>query len=594
MKPFFGILVLLSACVVAVTGRSPAGEAQTAPGEQQNASMAGQIPEDAPSLHCIGLRWFVQGDANRNASVEVSYRQAGQEQWRKAMPLFRVESEAIEDRRPPAGVTLFAGSIFNLSPDSEYQVRLSLRDPDGGATDKTLSRRTWREPTAPEPKRTLYVAPGSGEGSGTQAAPFRGIAAAAAQMQAGDLFLLAPGVYQGPLELTSDGTAQAPIVWRGPAEGQAVIEGPADGTAIVAKGRKHVFFERLTIRNARQAMAVDGAEFLVIRRCRMTDVDKGISDDAHAHRLFIADNVIEGRIPYPQKHKTEDRGIELSGTGHVICHNRVRCFRDAVDTRAPWPVRDIDIHNNDISDCEDDGIELDFSEQNVRAYNNRLTNCRLGISFQPSCGGPNYAIRNVLYNITSESFKLHLTPTNRDAPDWKLGPHRTSGGVLIHNTVIKKDVAFRVWSDEGPAQYFYARNNLLVGSPAYWCIEITPPMRYADFDYNAYVAEQLRKFARWNEKTYDTLEAFGQDTGLERHGLVLTSFAGVFAESVCLPKDPDVAEPVERNCPVLHDKSPVLDRGQVLPTINEDFRGEGPDLGAYELGAQGPHYGPRP
>ena len=39
--------------------------------------------------------------------------------------------------------------------------------------------------------------------------------------------------------------------------------------------------------------------------------------------------------------------------------------------------------------------------------------------------------------------------------------------------------------------------------------------------------------------------------------------------------------------------SAAIDRGVLLPTINDDFTGRAPDLGAIELGKPVPHYGPR-
>jgi hypothetical protein len=41
-------------------------------------------------------------------------------------------------------------------------------------------------------------------------------------------------------------------------------------------------------------------------------------------------------------------------------------------------------------------------------------------------------------------------------------------------------------------------------------------------------------------------------------------------------------------------RSAAIDAGVALPTIPEGFTGNAPDLGAYELGAPRPHYGPRP
>jgi hypothetical protein len=37
-----------------------------------------------------------------------------------------------------------------------------------------------------------------------------------------------------------------------------------------------------------------------------------------------------------------------------------------------------------------------------------------------------------------------------------------------------------------------------------------------------------------------------------------------------------------------------VDAGEVIPNINDGFRGTAPDLGAYEAGEELPHYGPRP
>ena len=40
--------------------------------------------------------------------------------------------------------------------------------------------------------------------------------------------------------------------------------------------------------------------------------------------------------------------------------------------------------------------------------------------------------------------------------------------------------------------------------------------------------------------------------------------------------------------------SAAVDKGTVLPNVTEGFSGKAPDLGALEVGAAAPHYGPRP
>ena len=39
--------------------------------------------------------------------------------------------------------------------------------------------------------------------------------------------------------------------------------------------------------------------------------------------------------------------------------------------------------------------------------------------------------------------------------------------------------------------------------------------------------------------------------------------------------------------------SAAVDAGIALPSINDDYTGKAPDIGAYELGRPLPHYGPR-
>ena len=76
---------------------------------------------------------MIQGDDNRNAAVAVSYRKKGESQWRQGMPLLRLQNEEIYqgDRLDVVSPNMFAGSILDLEPDTEYEARFVLTDPDG-------------------------------------------------------------------------------------------------------------------------------------------------------------------------------------------------------------------------------------------------------------------------------------------------------------------------------------------------------------------------------------------------------------------------------------------------------------------------------
>jgi len=566
----------------------PAPEPPKPAADPRDVARPVRLLKELSTLHCLGYRWLIDGDANGDATVEVSFRKEGAPEWHRALPLRRIEMEALLKLRPKDADGMFAGSIMFLDPNTAYDVKLELKDPDGPGATERFVHRTWAEPKALPASRTLYVTPGSGGGSGTKGDPLRGLAAAASAVRAGDHVLLGAGTYTPPLSIKRNGTAAAPIVWRAAGDGDVVVKGADKGVGVTAYGKKHHFFEGLTFRDLRYGFHMNGSSDMTVRRCRFENVGTCVFGDGKGQEhIFVADCHMRGPEPWPKpkghKSKAEHRAVELCGEGHVICYNSVHRYRDAIDVRGPHPVRAVDIHNNEIGESTDDGIELDFSDSNTRAFLNRITDVPLGISFQPIHGGPSYAVRNVLYNVGHESFKLHVTRPAK----------HTSGGVILHNTIIKDGPPFRVWSNEGPAHYFVIKNNLFVSSQSGKCVDITIHMKDADLDYNAYVsgATPFSRFGYWEKKKYATFEDFVKGSGQEAHGVSAAGWDGVFAREIEKPKRDGDYEPVDaRPAP----GSPVVDKAQPLPGINDGYAGAAPDIGAYELGDELPRYGPRP
>jgi len=62
-------------------------------------------------------------DANQNATASLEYRITGGGSYRVGLPLSRVAADR------------FVGSLFFLAPDTGYDVRVRLSDPDGGPLD---------------------------------------------------------------------------------------------------------------------------------------------------------------------------------------------------------------------------------------------------------------------------------------------------------------------------------------------------------------------------------------------------------------------------------------------------------------------------
>src|SRR5580658_8077581 len=144
-------------------------------------TVPGEFVTEPPTLVSLGFEWKISGDDNRNARVDVTYRKAGEQQWRKALPLLRLQHESITGGAPRDGggtyysytaPNMFAGSILNLEPGTEYECHFILKDPDGvkGKTDKTVSVRTRKEPQPAEGGRIYHVYPFDFKGTRQQPA----------------------------------------------------------------------------------------------------------------------------------------------------------------------------------------------------------------------------------------------------------------------------------------------------------------------------------------------------------------------------------------------------------------------------------------
>jgi hypothetical protein len=540
----------------------------------QNSTIPGEISTPYPTVINLAVDWKIQGDDNLNGVVTVKYRRAGETAWRAAMPLRRVPAGSSRTTRPVfKWENRHSGSIFDLRPDTEYEISLSLSDPDGGAAEKVVRARTRPVPRDPARARRRKGTP-------------QDLAAIAESAQPGDVILLAPGKY-GHFTVPRDGTAQNPIVFRS-SDGAAEFEG------INLRGRKHVHLE-----GVRSQGSIDllGGEWLVVRRCNVK-AKYGIiaSNPPGTANAYIADNTVIGFEPWERTRMgaepppgfagNEGEGIQLTGSGNVICHNRVRGYRDCIsfmeDTRAGQQLCN-DVYNNDISVGNDDAIEADFAMGNCRILRNRITNCFMGLSSQPGLGGPTYFIRNVMYNITNSPFKL---------------ARYSSGDVILHNTCVKVGDGFvaphQGWS------HALLRNNLCIGgtgggvfgryhSGPGRAVSLPGPDATSDFDYDGVGSHGVPFEGIIRGTRFHSIEEMRSQTP-EKHAVQVDM--DVFAAKVPFP-DPAIPEwPI----PDLRIRagSAAADAGVPLPNVNDGYAGKAPDLGAYEVGQSLPVYGPRP
>ena len=268
--------------------------------------------------------------------------------------------------------------------------------------------------------------------------------------------------------------------------------------------------------------------------------------------------------------------MQLTGSGIVVAYNRIRGFKDGMDTFPSRYCSAIDFHNNEVSECMDDGCEMDFSERNTRCYNNRFTNVFQGISEQPIFGGPTYIFRNALYNVRVEPFKLHHNGSPQHGVDWA-----PSGALIFHNTVVKKDDPWILWAG-APVYNCVTRNNLFVGNGRR-AVDMEALMVECDFDYDGFGGGPWPVFMKWNKVWYKDLEEIKAKAPVEKHA-VFVDAPTTFATGIDRPADVLKTFDFTKNDLRLKDGTAAIDAGEVLPNINDGFKGKAPDLGAYELG----------
>jgi len=554
-----------------------------AAGEELAAQPAAVVMEPATQT-AVGLRWPVVGDSNGDARIAVAYRRPGETAWVPAHELFRSHPEHVSPDNRVSGGWLFAGSIVGLKPAARYEIRLDLSDPDGGSTVRTLLLETRGEPELPVGMRERYVRPlRPGEttgGQGTRADPLRGLATAAHTAEPGDLFMLRPGVYAESDFHPPGGLPNRPIAFRG--SGAAILDGAAAERLLDIRGRSHLWFEGLVFRNATVLVDAGRASDVVLRANHFEVVKFGIraheATYTQSRHIMVSDNHFEGWLAWPPSRPyPEIYAVSLTGVGHVVRFNRIRRVRDGIYNGDDGRLSASDFHNNDIAQCGDDGIETDYSDTNVRVFNNRIVDCLFGVSAQPAHGGPVYLYRNFIYNSRSSPFKLH---------------NHTAGVLIYHNTSVRHGIPFLIQPARETVNDVVTRNNLLVGTsgPA---LMSTGRMRRCDFDNDGY-SWFSGPFAHWNRRGIPSIAAALQGDGpYSRYGAIDMGPRRPFAGPLWPPKEPEQQTDPTKLDPRLASSGRAVDRGVALSGFNDDFTGQAPDLGCCEVGNPLPHYGPR-
>jgi hypothetical protein len=621
-------------------------------------TVIGALIAEPPTLTSLGFEWEIEGDDNRSAQVAVSYRKKGSQKWQPGLPLLRLQRERID--RGPLQYTapnMFAGSLFDLEEDTEYEAHFVLKDADGvqGDGEHTLIVRTRREPQPFAGGNVYHVYP-PGYSGPKQSPAFTGLLDAyytgsshsdnyntfPPRVQPGDTILVHAGLYQdnrflygrggglgtisdGTYFLTQSGTADKPIVIKAAGDGAPIFDGDGAHELFNVMAANYNYFEGLTIRNTDIAFIagrknIAGSRGLTLKRNRLENIGRGVLTDwSGSADYYIADNVFIGRqnaerligtagktwdsLPDFPPRLDSEYAVKVYGSGHVVAYNFIANFHDGVDHATygnpdgtPNPVR------------ERLPVSIDF-------YNNDITNV------DDNCIEADGAVRNIRVmrnRCFNQGHRALSAQPVFGGPAWFIrnlvynapegGALKTSstpaGLVLYHNTLIAPVRWFL-----GASSNLQFRNNLILGlAEAPEILSVDTFTNYSSSDYNGFRPNAGAPFSfQWNSPPFGIAADY---TGKRENRTFATlreysRATGQDVHSTLVDYDIFVkVAPTDRADLRklyraedfdfrLRERSKAVDAGVRLPNINDDFTGRAPDLGAYERDRPAPHYGPR-
>ncbi len=329
------------------------------------------------------------------AACVIEFRRKGDARWINTFPPSHVDKEK-----------LFKGSVVNLVEDADYELRATLLDiRDAAIGSATFPFKTWN--STPPIARVINVR----------------------------------NLPKGPLNI--DGVKGSPDGWiKYLGDGGTVIEGgDKENQAVFVKASAYLIFENLKViggkrhgfhlsrssdiriinceisgygRTGTQKIKKDGKYYDEKGRPINNDAGVCIADSGHVvvERCFIHDPRGAANA-WRYSHPAGPNAIYIRATGGTVVR-----YNDFIGSdRHRWNdviegyengeasggfARDADIYGNMLAFGNDDCIELDGGQMNVRLYKNRLEGSLCGVSVAPCILGPSYIFRNLITDLGDE------------------------------------------------------------------------------------------------------------------------------------------------------------------------------------------------
>jgi len=533
--------------------------AWVAPAHAADKTIAKEFYAEPPTLVSLGFEWQIDGDDNRNASVAVSYRKKGEQAWKQGLPLLRLDHERLNENALQYTVpNMFAGSIFDLEPATEYECRFVLSDPDGveGKAENTVTVRTRFEPKPAEGGKIYHVYPPDYKGEKQQPA-FTGLLAAyntgsshsdnfntyPPRVQPGDIILVHAGLYKddrfryggggpggtapsdGTYYLTQSGTPEKPIVIKAAGDGEAIFDGDGNFNLFNVMAANYNYFEGLTIRNTDLAFLaglkhIAGSSGITIKKCHIENVGRAFYSDWSGSRdFYIADNTILGRFnpnalmgftgrtwqKYGDPPKlVSEYAVKVYGEGHVVAYNYIANFHDGVDVATygnpdgtPNPIRDRMPVSIDFYNNEITNMEDNCIESDGGAHNIRI--------FRNRCFNHGHRALSVQPMFGGPVYFIRNIVYHAPEGGAVKFTASSAGIVVYHNTLVAPVKPMLL----APSNVHY-RNNLILGrSETLETFAVETNTNYSSSDYNGFRPNEGAEFSfEWSTPPFSKLVNF--------------------------------------------------------------------------------------
>ena len=347
-------------------------------------------------------------------------------------------------------------------------------------------------------------------------------------------------------------------------------------------GRSFVRVENLEIRHYGagdygKGVYLRNATDCTVKACRIHEVGSAGVWVKGGDRNLVEDNTIwdTSIFGWPwgstKGSSAENNGIVFTdavGRGNVVRRNTVHGTFNGMGpcgSTAPAGVtNETDLYDNVLYEHTDDGLEPEGYCANVRIWGNRIRDVHMAVAVAPAAPGPVYLVRNVAWRFgntrtsKADGYTASALKVNSGYPT-PIGPL-----FLYHNTFLTDAPATDAIAllNPGSGTIIRARNNV-IGGTRYALYKVNPVPWDGDGD-DVHTTDASR-LVWWQGTRYDTLAAF-RGIGQEPQGL---SAPPLLADPAGGDFEPQAG-------------SALVDRGVLLPGVNDGSLGAGPDVGAIE------------